>query len=193
MTPVDPVVRFQEALERARSAETADPTAAALATADTVGRPSVRMVLLRSVDFRGFVFYTNLESRKAADLAENPRAALCVHWPASAVQVRIEGPVENVSREEADLYFASRPRGHQLAAWASRQSAPLASRAELIARFEEAEARYAGREVDRPPFWAGYRLLPQRMEFWQERENRLHERVLYTREKDRWTAQALYP
>src|SRR5262245_19395602 len=134
MATQDPMTRFHETFAQARSVETGDPTAASLATADARGRPSARMVLVRGVDARGFVFYTNLESRKARDLAENPRAALCFHWSKMAVQVRIEGPVESVPPEEADAYFASRPRGHRLSAWASRQSAPLVSRDELAAR-----------------------------------------------------------
>src|SRR5262249_4221518 len=176
----DPIERFRELFARAQAAEEGETTAVALATVDAAGRPSARMVLLKGVDERGFVFYTNLESRKGRDLAANPQAALCFHWQRLRVQVRVEGQVERVAAEEADAYFASRRRGHQLGAWASSQSAPLASREELLARFQEAEARFEGKEVPRPPFWGGFRLCPDRLEFWYAQDDRLHDRQLYT-------------
>lgn len=165
----------------------------ALATADAEGRPSVRMVLLKAYDRRGFVFYTNLESRKAAQLAENPRAALCFHWTTMEAQVRVEGPVLAVSSEEADAYFASRPRGSQVGAWASQQSRPLAERAELERRIADVKSRYAGEEIPRPPFWSGFRVVPERIEFWSGRTSRLHDREVYYPEGDGWRVERLYP
>jgi pyridoxamine 5'-phosphate oxidase len=192
-TPSDPFALFHDLFERAASSEEGDPTAMALATADAEGRPSVRIVLLKGVDARGFVFYTNLASRKARDLAANPAAALCLHWPSLEAQVRAEGTVEPVTAEEADVYFASRPRGSQVAAWASRQSEELSSRERLIERFEALDRRFAGEPVPRPPFWSGYRLVPERIEFWRGVENRLHHRTLYVRDAEGWTARHLYP
>lgn len=189
----DPLALFRDLFERAASAEEGDPTAVALATADPQGRPSVRIVLLKGVDARGFVFYTNLASRKARELAVNPAAALCFHWPALAAQVRAEGNVEAVTAEEADLYFSTRPRGSQIAAWASRQSEELSSRDRLVERYEALERRFAGGPVPRPPFWSGYRLIAQRIEFWRGMENRLHHRTLYVRDGTGWTARQLYP
>lgn len=168
----------------------------ALATADDRGRPSVRMVLLKGVDERGFVFYTNLESRKAAELAENPHAALCFHWQPLEQQVRVEGPVTVVDPAEADEYFASRGRGSQIGAWASLQSRPLASRDELEARISEVEERFSGGEIPRPDFWSGFRVRPERIEFWSGRPSRLHERDVYTRDPadpERWKIGVLYP
>lgn len=191
----DPFERFGELLERARGTTLPEPTAMTLATADADGRPSARMVLLKGYDERGFVFYTNLESRKALDLAANANAALCFHWQPLEVQVRVEGSVHPVSAAEADAYFASRPRGSQIGAWASRQSQPLASRSELEDRIREFEARYEGATVPRPPFWSGYRLVPTRIEFWFGKANRLHERDVYTRSTDGedWRCVRLYP
>ena len=170
-----------------------EPTAMALGTADARGRPSVRMVLLKGFDERGFSFYTNLESRKAAELAENPVAALCFHWQPMEVQVRIEGRVEPVSEAEADEYFASRPRGSQVGAWASKQSRPLPDRSELEARIAEIEARFADAEIARPGFWSGYRVVPERIEFWYGRASRLHEREVFMRSGDGWEVERLYP
>jgi pyridoxamine 5'-phosphate oxidase len=186
VTADDPIARFAALFERARREEPADPTAMALATADAQGRPSVRMVLLKGADARGFVFFTNRNSRKARELAENARAALCAHWPTLAVQVRVEGGVETVSDAESDAYYATRPRESQIGAWASRQSEPLASREELLAAFDETSRRYASGPVPRPPNWGGYRILPERIEFWRSREFRLHERLLYVREGGTW-------
>ena len=166
----------------------------ALATADPEGRPSVRMVLLKDFDDDGFVFYTNLESRKAGQLRANPWAALCFHWQPLQAQVRIEGSVEPVNDEEADAYFATRLRGSQIGAWASLQSQRLKSYAELEQRVLDIEQRFAGGEVPRPPFWSGYRLVPDLMEFWSGRPNRLHERELFERSPDGgWVVRMLYP
>src|SRR5512143_872492 len=163
----DPIARLREALARAAAAGPFDPTAAALATADAAGRPSVRVVLVKRVDERGLAFFTSRESRKGRELAENPRAALCFHWPALGEQVRAEGPVAPLPDADADAYFATRPRESQVGAWASRQSAPLASRETLLAAAAAAEARFAGGAVARPPYWGGYLLLPEGVEFWR--------------------------
>ena len=165
-----------------------------LATAARDGRPSLRAVLLKGADADGFVFYTNLDSRKAEELASNPHAALCFHWKSLGWQVRAEGAVASVAAAEADAYFATRARDSRIGAWASEQSRPLDGRAELEARF----ARYARQypepgEVPRPPNWSGYRVVPERIEFWQERPFRLHDRVLFTRDGDRWQKQRLFP
>jgi pyridoxamine 5'-phosphate oxidase len=152
------------------------------------------VVLLKHADEDGFVFYTNYGSRKAQQMEENPRAALCFYWKALDQQVRAEGPVERVSGEESDAYFASRPRGSRIAAWASKQSQELPSRAHLLGRVARLEARFAGRDVPRPDFWGGYRLRPERMEFWWNQLHRLHERLLYTRDREgEWEVQRLYP
>ncbi len=191
--PSDPIAEIRAHFEKAKQTETGDATAMALATADAEGRPSARMVLLKQVDERGFVFFTNYTSRKAAQLAENPHAALCIYWPSLALQVRVEGPVARVPEEESDAYFASRARGSQIGAWASRQSSPLDSRARLVVRVAKYEARFAARAVPRPPFWGGFRLAPERIELWWNRADRLHERRLYTREGAGWTSTLLYP
>lgn len=177
----DPIALFAKWLEEAR--QTGAPLAerVALATASPEARPSVRMVLLKHFDQNGFVFYTSLESRKAADLAANPKAALCFHWPETGKQVRVEGSVTLVTDEEADAYFATRPRESRLGAWASRQSAVLTSREELEQRFTDVEKEYEGRVVPRPPHWTGYRLAPDQIEFWMELPHRLHDRVLFCR------------
>ena len=192
----EPFRRFGEWMERAMAAGVAEPTAMALATADTAGRPSVRMVLLKGFDEGGFVFYTNLESRKGRELTENPHAALCLFWQPLELQVRIEGPVRRVSDAEADEYYASRPRGSRIGAWASQQSQPLSSYDELMGRVREYEARFTGDEIPRPPYWSGFRLDPARIEFWQGRPSRLHERERFDRDPvdaGRWTVQSLYP
>ncbi|HSU13857.1 pyridoxamine 5'-phosphate oxidase [Longimicrobium sp.] len=189
----EPFRRFGELFERARQTDLHEPTAMALATADADGRPSVRMVLLKDFDEAGFVFYTNLGSRKAGEMAANPFAALCFHWQPMEVQVRIEGRVEPVTPEEADAYYASRARGSRIGAWASRQSTRLDSYDTLVERVKEAEARYEGREIPRPPFWSGFRVVPDRIEFWFGRPSRLHERELYTLRDGGWTKELLYP
>ena len=190
---VDPIAEFQALFAEARVREASDATACALATATPDGAPSVRIVLLKDVDARGFTFFTNYTSRKAGELESNPRAALCFFWPTLGVQVRVEGGTRRVSTEESQAYFATRPRESQLGAWASRQSAPLASREDLLSRFREYEARWAESPVPRPEFWGGYRLEPQRIEFWKSREFRLHDRVSYTRSAEGWVAQGLCP
>ncbi|HEX6989969.1 MAG TPA: pyridoxamine 5'-phosphate oxidase, partial [Bacillota bacterium] len=171
-----------------------DGTAMALATATPDGAPSVRMVLLRGFDQRGFVFFTNYESRKGRELAANPRAALLFYWAEQGRQVRVEGRVERVEPEESDAYFASRPRGNQLASWASHQSRPLAGRAELEQAWHEAERRFADGPVPRPPYFGGFRLVPEAFEFWQRGDHRLHERRCCTRGADgAWEWKLLYP
>lgn len=189
----DPLALFDAWFAEARASEPNDPEAMALATAGADARPSVRMVLLKGFGPEGFVFYTNEESAKADQLAANSSAALLFHWKSLRRQVRIEGPVEKVSDTEADAYFASRARDSQLGAWASDQSRPLASRAMFEERFEEAKRRYEGGDVPRPPHWGGYRVIPERMEFWTDRPHRLHERRLFIREGKGWVEGLLYP
>ncbi len=175
----DPLLQFAAWLEEARAAGIRAPEAMALATAAADGVPSARVVLLRGFDERGFVFYTSYESRKARELDANSRAALLFSWDALGRQVRIEGPVERVSRDESAAYFATRPRGHRIAAWASRQSAPINGRGQLEGAVRELEARFAGQEVQLPPTWGGFRVAPASYEFWQHREDRLHDRLRY--------------
>jgi pyridoxamine 5'-phosphate oxidase len=189
----DPFALFDEWFTEAKASEPNDPEAMALATADLLREPSVRMVLLKEHGPEGFVFYTNEESEKGRQLKENPNAALLFHWKSLRRQVRIEGSVERVSDEEADAYFASRARDSQLGAWASDQSRPLDSRATFEQRFEEMKRRYDGQEVPRPPYWGGYRVIPQRIEFWTDRPHRLHERRLFVRGAEGWSEGLLYP
>jgi len=189
----DPIQRFEALLTQATTAGVYLPNAMSLATADAEGRPSVRMVLLKGVDQRGFVFFTNLESRKGRELRERPYAALCFHWPMPEVQIRIEGKVEQVDDEEADAYFATRGRGSQIGAWASKQSDVLPSRETLESEVAKVEARFEGVEVPRPPFWSGFLVRPERIEFWTGMPDRLHERLIYTKSESGWHVERLYP
>ncbi len=189
----DPFALFDEWFEAARASEPNDPEAMALATADAHGRPTVRMVLLKGHGPDGFVFYTNDHSAKGGQLADNPRAALLFHWKSLRRQVRVEGSVERVPDARADSYFATRARDSQLGAWASDQSRPLDARAMFERRFEEMKQRFEGRDVPRPPHWGGYRVVPDRIEYWSDRPNRLHERRLFTREPGGWSEGLLYP
>lgn len=189
----DPIVLFNRWFADARDAGLLLPEAMTVATATADGRPDARMMLLKRADDDGFVFYTNYGSRKAAQLAENPRAALLFYWNVLQRQVRIEGTVERTPGEESEAYFRTRGRGSQLGAWASRQSAELASRDELEQGFREQRERFGGREVPLPEFWGGYRLRPERIEFWQGRANRLHDRLLYRKVGSGWEVRRLYP
>jgi len=194
----DPFARFHAWMTEAIENEPTDPNAMAVVTATPDGRPSARTILLKGVDDRGFVFYTNKESRKAGELAANPRIFLLFHWKSLARQVRIEGVVEHVTDAESDAYYASRPRISRLGAWASSQSRPLAERPELERRLAEYEARYPGEDIPRPPYWSGYRVLPESFEFWQNMPFRLHDRTTYTRAPGApagagWTMGKLFP
>jgi pyridoxamine 5'-phosphate oxidase len=192
MSSADPITEFLNAVERAQ-AHQVDTTPVLLATADGAGRPSARMVLLRGADARGFVFFTNYNSRKGRELTGNPQAALCFYWPSLDEQIRIEGSVERVSADESDAYFNSRPRGSQLGAWASDQSAVLPSRETLEEKYRDVERRFADQAVQRPPFWGGFRLTPAHIEFWYGRPDRLHDRVVYVRDGSAWRIERLYP
>ena len=189
----NPFTLFDSWFTEARETELNDSNAMALATADAQGRPAVRMVLLKGHGADGFVFYTNQQSRKAADIAANPQAALLFHWKSLRRQVRIEGPLAIVTDAEADAYFASRHRDSQLGAWASDQSRPLDSRGTFEARFDAMKARFEEQDVPRPAHWGGYRVAPERIEFWQDRAHRLHERRLFTRSYEGWHEGLLYP
>ena len=189
----DPIALFDAWFAEARASEPNDPDAMALATATPDGRPSVRMVLLKDHGPRGFTFYTNADSRKGEELGAVPRAALLFHWKSLRRQVRIEGTVEEVSAAEADAYFATRSRDSQLGAHASDQSRPLDTRAHFEERYEEAKRRFEGGDVPRPPRWTGFRVSPERIEFWTDRPHRLHERRLFVRDGGRWTEGLLYP
>ena len=190
----DPIAWFRSSFARALEVETFDATRAALATATRDAIPNVRFVLVKQVDQRGFVFFTNYESPKARELSDNPHAALAFHWAAIGVQVRVQGAIERVSDAESDAYFASRPRGSQLGAWASEQSCPIGSRAELEARLKEIEERFAAAEqVPRPAHWGGFRLVPVQIEFWRNGEDRLHDRFRFTRTAAGWSCQRLQP
>ena len=190
----DPLRQFEQWFAQARAADVVEPNAMTLATAGPDGQPTARVVLLKGLDGRGFVFFTNYASRKGRELAANPRASLLVFWGELERQVRIDGTVERVTGDESDVYFRQRPRGAQLGAWASAQSDVIASRGELEARVAEVAGRFEGAtDVPRPPHWGGYRLVPHAVEFWQGRPNRLHDRLLYTRAAAVWTRQRLSP
>ena len=189
----EPFERFRTLFAQAATAHPKDPNAVTLATVDARGRPSARVVLMKEFDEQGFTFFTNYESRKGRELGGQKVAALCFYWPELDAQVRIEGDVEQVSAEESDAYFATRPRISQLGAWASRQSEVLDARATLEARLEEVTRRYDGHEVPRPPHWGGYRLTPSAIEFWKAGAHRLHDRSRYTRAADGWDVELLNP
>jgi len=189
----DPVREVAAWYADAVAAGLPQPEAMALATVGRDGRPSVRMVLLRSHDERGFTFFTNRESRKGAELAANPRAALVLYWQPLSRQVRIEGVIEELSSSESAEYFATRPRGSRIAAWASAQSRPVEDRAQLDRLYTEADARFRGGDIPLPPFWGGYRVVPDAIELWHGRENRLHDRVRYERDPDGWSRIRLQP
>ena len=190
----NPVDLFTNWYDLAKKREPNDPNAMCLATIDSNGTPSARMVLLKEHGTDGFVFYTNLTSRKGAALTVNPRAALCFHWKSLKRQIRIEGDITQVSDGRADRYFASRPRGSQIGAWASKQSQPLRARTDLIERTKMIESTYQDQEqIPRPDFWSGFSLYPKRFEFWEQGDNRLHDRFVFTRKGKCWQAERLYP
>ncbi len=189
----DPIALFGEWFEAAQKAALLEPTAMTLATCTADGRPSARMVLLKGYDAAGFVFYTNYGSRKARELEANPRAALVFHWPRLMRQIRVEGEAKRTSQEESRAYFRSRPRASRIGAWASRQSEPLESRETLETEVNRFRGQFADGDVPLPPFWGGYRVVPQTIEFWQGRANRLHDRVRFEKTDEVWQAQRLYP
>lgn len=189
----DPIDQFLEWFEKTLSADMLDPNAMTLSTVNNEGIPSSRIVLLKGVDKKGFRFYTNYESRKSKELQENPRAALCFYWPSHERQVRVQGNVRKLSRAESEAYFHQRPRQSQLGAWASEQSAKLSSREELVSSFKEMEKRFKGKEIPLPEFWGGFLLEPFRIEFWQGREGRMHDRICYEKESEGWARYRLAP
>ena len=193
--PHDPIAAFDDWLQEAAASEPNDPNAMSLATVGADGMPNARMVLLKGHDARGFVFYTNLESQKGGELAGNAKAALCFHWKSLHRQVRVQGPISAVSDAEADAYFNSRGRQSRIGAWASQQSRPLANRAELEAAFAKIDAQYPDEDIPRPPHWSGRRITPLRIEFWQDGDHRLHDRLVFKRASAdaAWETERLYP
>ena len=189
----EPIALFSDWLADAAKSEPNDPNAVALATVDDDGLPDVRMVLLKGHDERGFVFYTNYESAKGTEILGSMKAAMCFHWKSLRRQVRVRGPVEKVSDGEADAYFASRPRGSRIGAWASKQSRPLESKLALEKAVAEYTLKYPIGDIPRPPYWSGFRIVPSQIEFWHDRQFRLHERIVFTREGDGWVKTRLYP
>ncbi|HEV7387349.1 MAG TPA: pyridoxamine 5'-phosphate oxidase [Gemmatimonadaceae bacterium] len=196
MIPPDPIERFRSVYALAEKIDrtcTPEPNAMSLATIDAKGQPSVRIVLLKGIDERGFVFYTNYEGRKGRELLAHAQAALCFYWAPLDTQIRVEGSVTKVADSEADAYFATRERRSQIGAWASRQSRPIETPGSLEERVTDYEKKFAGRAVPRPEFWSGFRVVPDRIEFWKGKPNRLHERHLYTRDGHGWRIETLYP
>lgn len=196
MIPADPLARFRETYALAQKIDRAlvpDASAMSLATVEDGGQPSVRIVLLKGFDDQGFVFYTNVQGRKGRHLLAQPKAALCFYWPPIDIQIRVEGTVSKVMDAEADVYFATRQRPSQIGAWASRQSEPLETPTALEERVTKYEKEFEGRDVPRPDFWSGFRVRPERIEFWKNKSDRLHERHLYTLAGDRWKIETLYP
>ena len=189
----DPFSLFRQWFEAAAAAEPNNPEAMSLATATKAGKPSVRMVVLKDIGADGLVLYTNGQSRKGREIAENPFGAICLFWKSMGRQIRAEGPLFQVSAAQADAYFASRPRASQMGAWASDQSRFLPERAELVNRLASAESRFEGQSVTRPPYWIGFRMMPEVIEFWHDVPNRLHDRLVYKRQGDTWTTERLYP
>ena len=191
---IDPITQFEEWFAFAQNANIYLPEAMTLATATSNGFPSARIVLLKQISQKGFVFFTNYESRKGCELDSNPKAALVIHWTTLERQIRIEGPVERITREESEVYFQSRPRGSRIGAWASDQSSTLRDRSQLKERVHYFEQKYAGQEVPLPECWGGFRVLPEKIEFWQGRQSRLHERLIYTKlPSGHWDTELLFP
>lgn len=193
MSKADPIAQFSIWFHEAVEAEPNNPNAMTLATVSADGRPSTRMVLLKDHDAQGFVFYTNFNSQKGQELLANPNASLCFHWKSLGKQVRIEGPAGRVPDSEADAYYASRPRGSRIGAWASEQSQPVASRDVLEARVADLTAKFGADNIPRPPHWSGFRVVPDRIEFWTDRPDRLHDRQVFVRTADGWSEQRLQP
>jgi pyridoxamine 5'-phosphate oxidase len=196
LIPQDPIERFRSVYALAGETDRAiltDPSAMSLGTIDRDGQPSVRIVLLKAFDERGFVFYTSYEGRKGREIISHPKAALCFYWAPLDIQVRIEGTVTKVAEKEADAYFATRERRSQIGAWASRQSEPLETPTALDERVAKYEKEFKGKDVPRPGYWSGFRVRPETIEFWKGKPSRLHERHLYTRDGDRWRIETLYP